>query len=390
MAQEPTTPRLRLSRPIISFDTETTGLDIANDRIVEICCVKLHTDGRREVRTQRLNPGRPIAPQATAVHGITDADVAASPRFEQAAADLHAFFAGCDLTGFNIEHFDLPLLTNEFGRTGRTFPAADTKVIDSFRIFTMREPRDLSAALRFYCSRELTAAHQAEADAVAAADVLLAQIDRYNDLPEDVEGLHAVCRPADWLDGQGKIIWVDDEACISFGKNKGKSLRMLVESDPSYLQWICRGNFAPDTIELVRNALKGNFPSRTAIAATAIQSPGTQMTLMTGAAVQVASVEIQGPRLDGGAAAIATAPAPAPAHAAAPTPAPASDAPPAPPPPSSASPANSHAVTSIAPPVAQTTQAAPDLSNSTPPSTATSASRVPSTPPKTQLGLFGG
>ncbi len=304
MAGEPsTTPRLRLTRPIVSFDLETTGLDIASDRIVEICCVKLHTDGRREVRTQRLNPGRPIAPQATAVHGITDADVATAPRFEQAAADLHAFFIGCDLTGFNIEHFDLPLLTNEFGRAGRTFPAADTKVIDSFRIFTMREPRDLSAALRFYCNRELTAAHAAEADALAAADVLLAQVNRYNDLPAEVDGLHAVCRPPDWLDGQGKIVWVDDEATISFGKNKGKSLRMLVENDPSYLQWICRGNFAPDTIEIVRAALQGIFPAKgvapVAVQVSAASSPGTQLSLMTGAPVTVEPVQSQGPRLDG-------------------------------------------------------------------------------------------
>lgn len=368
MANEPTSPRLRLSRPMISFDTETTGLDIANDRIVEICCVKLHIDGRRETRTQRLNPGRPIAPQAAAIHGITDADVAAAPRFEQAAADLHAFFAGCDLTGFNIEHFDLPLLTNEFARTGRTFPAPDTKVIDSFRIFTMREPRDLSAALRFYCNRELTSAHQAEADAVAAADVLLAQINRYNDLPDDVEGLHAVCRPADWLDGQGKIVWVDDEASISFGKNKGKSLRMLVDNDPSYLQWICRGNFAPDTIEIVRNALKGNFPSRTAPPAptTAVQSSGMQMTLMTGAAVTVQSIEGHGPRLDGAATAPAPAPSPAPAM----------------PPPANDTPTIVTTVSTI-----QTVQVVTELPK---PAPAPTAAPLGTNPPKAQLGLFGG
>jgi DNA polymerase-3 subunit epsilon len=212
--EAPQTSRLRLTRPIVSFDLETTGLDIASDRVVEICCVKLHTDGRREVRTQRLNPGRPIAPQATAVHGITDADVAHAPRFEQAAAELHAFFVGCDLTGFNIEHFDLP------------------------------------------------AAHHAEADALAAADVLLAQVDRYDDLPASVDGLHTVCRPPEWLDGQGKIVWADDDAVISFGRHKGKSLRNLAENDASYLQWICRGNFAPDTIDIVKAALNGIFPTK--------------------------------------------------------------------------------------------------------------------------------
>ena len=260
------TQRLRLARPIVAFDLETTGLDIAGDRIVEICLVKLHVDGRREIITRRLNPGRPIAPQATAVHGITDADIAAAPRFEEAARALYDMFAGCDLTGFNIEHFDLPLLANEFGRVGLSFPAPDVRVIDSFRIFTMREPRDLSAALRFYCKREMTDAHQAEADALAAADVLLAQVDRYSDLPCDVAGLHMVCRPPEWLDGQGKIVWSEHEAVISFGKHKGKSLRWLAENDASYLQWICRGNFAPDTIELVKQALRGVYPIRELVA----------------------------------------------------------------------------------------------------------------------------
>ena len=252
--------RLQLARPIISFDLETTGLDIANDRVVEICCVKIHTSGEREVRTTRLNPGRPIAPQATAVHGITDADVATAPRFEAASRELHAFFAGCDLTGFNIEHFDLPLLANEFGRCGLGFPAADARVIDSFRIFTMREPRDLSAALRFYCNRELTEAHHAEADALAAADVLLAQVDRYSDLPVDVPSLHAVCRPPEWLDGTGKIQWGEDGAFINFGKHKGKTLAFLSDNDPGYLRWMCDGKFPPDTIEIVRRALNGILP----------------------------------------------------------------------------------------------------------------------------------
>ncbi|MBC7794615.1 MAG: 3'-5' exonuclease [Clostridia bacterium] len=256
--------RLQLARPIISFDLETTGLDIGSDRVVEMCCVKIQASGEREIRTLRLNPGRPIAPQATAVHGITDADVADAPHFEAAARDLHAYFAGCDLTGFNIEHFDLPLLTNEFGRAGLAFPFPDARVIDSFRIFIMREPRDLSAALRFYCNRELTEAHHAEADALAAADVLLAQVDRYSDLPEDVPALHAVCRPPDWLDGQGKVVWVDEDAVISFGKHKGKSLRVMVEHEASYLQWICGGksSFAPDVVDIMRKALNGMFPEK--------------------------------------------------------------------------------------------------------------------------------
>ena len=155
---------LQLSRPLVVFDLETTGLDVKNDRIVEISCVKIGIDGSRNLRTRRINPTIPISPQATAVHGISDNDVDNEPTFRQVSKSLLAFLDGCDLSGFNIERFDLPLLVQEFERVGVRFPETPVNVIDSWRIFLAMEPRDLAAACRYYCQRDLTLAHTAEAE----------------------------------------------------------------------------------------------------------------------------------------------------------------------------------------------------------------------------------
>ena len=253
---------LQLSRPLVVFDLETTGLDVKNDRIVEISCVKLNPDGSREVKTRRINPLIPISPQATAVHGITNEDVRSEPSFRQIYKGLLAFLDGCDLSGFNVEGFDLPLLVEEFGRVGVAFPRQPVYVIDSWRIFLAMEPRDLTAALRFYCARNLTAAHSAEADAVAAADVLLAQVARYDELPATADALHEFCHPVhpDWLDPDGRLVWRAGEACIGFGKHREKSLRRLVQEDPDYLFWIVEAEFSDQVKATVRDALRGIFP----------------------------------------------------------------------------------------------------------------------------------
>lgn len=260
-----TQPRaLSLDRPLVSFDLETTGLDVANDRIVEISCVKLLPDGRREVRTRRLNPGRPISPQATAVHGIRDEDVAGEPTFDQVAKSLHTFFEGCDLTGFNVEHFDLPLLTRELQRVGLAFPHPGTRVIDSWRIFLTKEPRDLSAACRFYCGRELERAHSAEADAMAAADVLLAQVQRYCDVPTEVAALEEFCHPMqpDWVDRDGRFVWRDGVICLGFGKHRDRPLKTVARENPDYLRWMCKEQFSAEAVAIARAALRGVFPER--------------------------------------------------------------------------------------------------------------------------------
>jgi DNA polymerase-3 subunit epsilon len=258
------TSPLQLTRPLVSFDTETTGLDVSRDRIIEISCVKIHPDMRREVWTQRLNPGCAISPEATAVHGITADDLVGMPEFADVAPIILAIMEGCDLTGFNIEKFDVPLLTAEFRRVGMVFPEGEVSIIDSGKIFWRHEARDLKGALKFYCGRSLTQAHSAEADAQAAADVLLAQVERYADLPDDVPGLESWCHPhhPDWLDPDGKVAWLQGEAVITFGKHRNRSLRELAAEEPGYLQWICSKNFGEAVHGLCTEALAGNFPVR--------------------------------------------------------------------------------------------------------------------------------
>jgi DNA polymerase-3 subunit epsilon len=253
---------LVLSRPLVVFDLETTGLDVRSDRIVEVSCVKIGVDGSHEIRTRRINPGMPISPQATAVHGITDEDVRDEPSFGQLARSLFALLEGCDLSGFNIEGFDLPMLTSEFERVGIRFPAGPTHVVDSWRIFLQKEPRDLTAAYRFYCGRDLAAAHSAEADAKAAAEVLLAQVARYADLPTAVDGLHDFCHPVhpEWIDGDGKLVFSANEACLAFGKHRYKTLRRMVQEESDYLHWILQSDFSDEVKDIVREALSGRFP----------------------------------------------------------------------------------------------------------------------------------
>jgi DNA polymerase-3 subunit epsilon len=248
----------------VVFDLETTGLDVNSDRIVEISCVKMAIDGSRDVRTRRLNPTIPISPAATRIHGISDDDVANEPTFAQLARGLFEFLDGCDLSGFNVEQFDLPLLVREFKRAGMAFPRAPVFVIDSWKIFLRKEPRDLAAAYRFYCGRELVNAHSAEADTVAAAEVLLAQVARYDDAPNDIEGLHAFSHPVhpDWIDPDGKIVWQGDEAALGFGKHRGRSLRSMAQAEPDYLRWMATAQFSDGVVEIVRAALLGEFPTR--------------------------------------------------------------------------------------------------------------------------------
>lgn len=252
-----------LVRPLVSFDLETTGLDVQQDRIIEISCVKRQPDGAREVWTRRVNPERPIAPEATAVHGISDADLAREPTFAQIARPLAAFLYGCDLTGFNVERFDIPLLKNEFRRLGITFPAGPVCVVDSCRLFFRYEPRNLAAAVRLYTGEELVGAHGAEADAIAALDVLEGQLRRYDDLPLDVAGLEEACHPREphWIDGEGKLVWVGEEAALGFGKNKNRTLRAMAREEPDYLRWMANGNFSDLVRELCDAALGGSYPS---------------------------------------------------------------------------------------------------------------------------------
>lgn len=260
---------LRITRPLVVFDLETTGVDIGRDRIVEIGVVRLDPDGGRDEWVQRINPDMPIPPGATAVHGITDADVRDMPRLADVAAHLLALFAGADVAGFNSTSFDLPFLAADLERVGQAFDRSSLRHVDAMRIFHLREPRDLSAALRFYCGREHAGAHSALADARATLDILEAQVARYDDLPADVEGLHAFCGQGrgDGVDPDGRLVWSPEgEAVFTFGKYKGRTLRQVAAEDAGYLRFIQKPDlekpFSAEVRRLAREAAAGRFPVR--------------------------------------------------------------------------------------------------------------------------------
>lgn len=253
---------LRLDRPLVVFDLETTGTDPATDRIVEISALRIEPDGTRLVKTRRLDPERPIPPGATAVHGIGDDDVRGAPTFRQISRSLLDWLAGADLAGFNICRFDVPLLDREFRDCGLDLELGGRRVLDAMVVFHRKEPRDLGAALRFYCGREHTAAHSAEADVEAALDVLDAQLGRYTDLPTSVAELAAWTQGSrpDGIDVRGKFVWRDGEAVFAFGKHEGTPLRQVAAAAPDYLEWILGSDFPDDARAIVAGALRGEFP----------------------------------------------------------------------------------------------------------------------------------
>jgi DNA polymerase-3 subunit epsilon len=257
--------RLKLERPIVFIDLETTGLNIEDDRIVEFAFVKLMPDGERLTRERRLNPGRPIPASATAIHGISDADVAGCPTFRQVAKSLHEGLVGCDFGGFNLESFDLKMLAAEFRRAGLTLPLEGAAILDAKTLFHQREKRDLASAVRFYCGRELQNAHSALADIEATIEVFLAQLERYDDLPADVRGLHDALHPREpsWFDGQGRLRWSDDgRLAIGFGKNQGRLVEDLARSDASFLSWMLKNDFSLEVKRALEAVLEGRAPRR--------------------------------------------------------------------------------------------------------------------------------
>jgi DNA polymerase III subunit epsilon len=248
---------LPLDCPIVFFDTETTGTNPRSDRIVEIACLKLSPDGAREEWVRRFDPGTPIPAASTAIHGISDSDVAGLPRFGQLAAELAAFLEGCDFAGYNITGFDLPVLRVEFLRAGVRFELAGRRIIDAQRIFFAREPRHLAAAARFYCQSEHEAAHGARADAEMTLRVLAGQLERYTELPRSVAALHELfCAGIDQdLDPEGRFRMVNGEPTVNFGKNRGRTLRDMSREEPGFFRWILKGDFSEPVKEIAKKFL---------------------------------------------------------------------------------------------------------------------------------------
>lgn len=251
---------MKLDRPLAFLKIETTGLDVDRDRIVQIAVVKVSPDGSREERNRLLNPGGAIPPEATAIHGISDEDVAQQPTFCQVAKSLAAFLADSDLAGWNIARFDLPFLEAEFARAGIAFERP--RVVDLLVLYQRMEPRTLAAAARFYLDRDH--AGDAAADARLLPELLAAQLARYGEtLPDDVEGLAAVCAPPDWIDSQGLLRWVNGRAVIQYGrKHRGEALEDVAERDPGYLDWSITESRLPHEVKaILRAARAGRFPT---------------------------------------------------------------------------------------------------------------------------------
>ena len=239
---------LNLKRPIIFFDLETTGIDIARDRIVEISMVKVMPDGEEIVRTRRINPGMPIPAEATAIHGITDEDVKDCPLFPQIAKSLAQFIEGCDFGGFNSNRFDLPMLVEEFMRAGVDVDFRKRKFIDVQNIFHKMEQRTLVAAYKFYCGKNLEDAHTAEADTRATYEVLMSQLDRYPELQNDVAFLADYSSFNKNVDFAGRMVYDDKGVEVfNFGKYKGMSVSDVLKRDPGYYSWILNSDFTLNT-----------------------------------------------------------------------------------------------------------------------------------------------
>jgi len=236
--------KLNLKNPLVFFDLETTGMNVASDRIVEISYLKIYPDQREETKTFRINPGRPIPLDVTAIHGISDDDVKDAPLFNEIAQTLANTFEGCDFAGYNLHKFDLPLLAEEFIRANVDLDLKKRKVIDVMVIFYKKEQRTLSAAYKFYCEKELANAHSAEADTRATYEILQAQLDTYPDLQNDVNDLSEFSAHSRAVDFVGRIVYNDkDEEIFNFGKYKGQTVVSVLAKDPSFYSWMMNGDF---------------------------------------------------------------------------------------------------------------------------------------------------
>jgi len=251
---------LNLKNPLVIFDLETTGISISQDRILEYSFIKILPNQEKEVKTQRINPTIQIPNESSLIHGIYQEDIADAPTFKQEAKNLAKWLEGCDLGGFNVIKFDVPLLMEEFLRADVEFEIKKRKLIDAQRLFHLMEKRNLSAAYKFYCDKELNNAHSAEADTLATLAVLEAQVERYNEMEvrdnlgkkignfaNDMERLHSLTF-SKMADLAGRIVYNNkDEIVFNFGKHRGKLVADILKSEPSYFDWMMRGDFTRDT-----------------------------------------------------------------------------------------------------------------------------------------------
>lgn len=239
--------KLNLTRPIAFIDLETTGVNVSNDRIVEIAIIKIMPDGTKQVKRKLINPLIPIPSGASDVHGITDEMVKDAPSFKQVANEIKQFMDSCDMGGYNSNRFDVPMLMEEFLRAGVSFSVEGRKLVDVQKVFHMMEQRTLGAAYKFYCNKTLDGAHSAEVDATATWEVLEAQIERYPQIGDTVESIVKFTGEDDIVDFARRFVKENGVEIFNFGKHKGKPVTQVLKEEPQYYDWMMKGDFAMNT-----------------------------------------------------------------------------------------------------------------------------------------------
>ncbi|MDO8593208.1 MAG: 3'-5' exonuclease [bacterium] len=257
------TKLIKLDKPLVIFDIESTGLSVSLDRIIEIAYLKIMPNGVASKGDVFLNPEMGIPAEVTELHGITDEQVKDQPTFREKAQDFWAIFNDCYYGGFNIANFDLPMLRREFLRVGMGFDYAAAKIIDSKTIYHHMEPRTLSAAYKFYCGKDHEEAHSALGDVEATAEILGQQLDQYSEI-RDWDYIYKIHHASDgrYVDNERKFFWRNGQAHFSFSKYKGQPLAEVVKQDPGFLRWIMSADFSQETKDIIKNALNGELPKK--------------------------------------------------------------------------------------------------------------------------------
>jgi len=234
---------LQLTKPLAFIDLETTGINLATDRIIEIAIIKVLPDGKRSIKRKLINPRMPIPKQSSDVHGITDEMVKDAPVFKDVAHELKQMLDGCDIAGYNSNRFDIPLLVEEFLRADVDFDMKGRRLLDVQNIFHKMEQRTLSAAYKFYCNKNLDGAHSAEVDASATHEILIAQLERYPDLGTSIDSVLKLIGEESIVDFARRFILENGVEIFNFGKYKGKAVADVLRNEPQYYDWMMKGDF---------------------------------------------------------------------------------------------------------------------------------------------------
>lgn len=250
---------LQLTRPLVFIDLETTGTNIAIDRIIEIAMVKILPDKTRVVKHKLINPQMPIPKSSIDIHGITDEKVKDAPTFKEVANELKQFIDNADLSGYNSNRFDIPLLMEEFLRAGISIDMVKRRLLDVQTIFHLMEKRTLAAAYKFYCEKELTDAHSAEADACATWEILEAQLERYTHLGETLDTVLQFTGEEKFVDFARRFIMDNDVEVFNFGKHKGRSVAQVLKAEPQYYDWMMKGDFPLHTKQKLTEIFNRTF-----------------------------------------------------------------------------------------------------------------------------------